>query len=56
MSFDQQGLYGMFFDREVGCIADVSSVSQSLRQTEGLWGDRSFYSTVLIYAELKVRL
>ena len=34
--FDQQGWYGMFVACGIWCLADVSSVSPSSEQTEGL--------------------
>ena len=46
----------MLFAREVWGIADVSSVSPSSEQTDGLWSIQSKNSGILLYADQKVRL
>ena len=45
----------MFFACGRWCVADVSSVSTSSEQTEGLWGNQCLNSWQLIYGDRKVK-
>ena len=45
MGLINKGLYGMFFAAcGIWCLADISSVSPSSEQTEGLWGNQCLNS------------
>ena len=49
----------MFFACGIWCVVDVSSVSPSLEQTEGLWGNQCLYSVYMIidaYRRTKVQI
>ena len=48
MGLINKARHGMFFTYEVWCVADVSSVSPSSEQTEGLWEVQK--SSILSYS------
>ena len=52
MGFDQQGL-DTLFSRELWCVGNVSRVSPSAEQSQGLVRSHCLDSTVWIYADRK---